>query len=504
MAEGSFALRVREEIMRNEVVFYLNGTRTGVSGAESAWMLSDYLRYERGLPGTKVVCAEGDCGACTVLVARFRQGRFLEYRSINACIAPVYSLDRTHVITVEGLKRPEGLHPVQEAMVRAQGSQCGYCTPGFVCSMAGMVDSAKRKGCSIDAKMVRNHTTGNLCRCTGYEPILDAGCSLDPGKVPNLASLYSQAPMEAEFASLTPSVCVGTQDAPVFVPATLAEALRLRAEHPGAKLVSGMTDLGVLTNKGKLVPGPRIALHAIDELHTWSEDDGYFRIGARVCLSEVEDALAGSFPEFSNMLKIFASPQIKHSATLGGNLMNASPIGDSTPFLRVADVSLILARIGSSGQVEMREVGIDAFIKGGYKELDFAGDEILTSIRIPKSDHYYALFKTSTRKDLDISTVAFAARYRIRNGRLEGLRLALGGVAASVIRMPDEERMLENAQIGSGLFLGAADSAQARVNPLSDVRGSSTFRKVLVRNLFLKFGDRVMSEAGLPVSEVSV
>ncbi len=490
--------------MRNEVVFYLNGKRTTSTGNESSLMLSDLLRYERGLPGTKVVCAEGDCGACTVLVSRFRNGRLGEYRSINSCIAPVYSLDRSHLITVEGLKRADELHPVQEAMVRAQGSQCGYCTPGFVCSLAGMVDSAKRKGSAIDAKMVRNHTTGNLCRCTGYEPILNAGCSVDPGKVPNLAALYDHAPMEAEFASLEASLLTGTPGAPVFLPSTLAEALEIRNSHPGAKIVSGMTDLGVLTNKGKLAPGPRIALHGVEELYQWTEDSAAFRIGARVSLSDVEDLLSGSFPEFSDMLKIFASPQIKHSATLAGNLMNASPIGDSTPFLRVADVTLVLSRIGSSGQVEMREVGIDAFIKGGYKELDFSGDEILTAIRIPKSDHRYALFKTSTRKDLDISTVAFAARYRIREGRLEGVRIALGGVAASVVRMPDEERMLEGEPIDSDLFRRAADSAQARVKPLSDVRGSSSFRKVLVRNLFLKFGDRIQREAGLPVSEVSV
>ena len=490
--------------MRNEVVFYLNGKRTTASGRESALMLSEFLRYERGLPGTKVVCAEGDCGACTVLVSRFRNGQLGGYRSINSCIAPVYALDRCHLITVEGLKRDGELHPVQEAMVRAQGSQCGYCTPGFICSLADMVDTAKRKGCSIDSKMVRNHTTGNLCRCTGYEPILHAGCSIDPGKVPNLASLYSHAPMEAGFSALEPSVKVGMSEAPVFLPATLSEALRLRADHPDAKIVSGMTDLGVLTNKGKLVSGPRIALHRVEELHQWTEDTGCFRIGSRVNLSEVEDALASRFPEFSNMLKIFASPQIKHSATLGGNLMNASPIGDSTPFLRVADVTLILSRIGSSGQVEGREVGIDAFIKGGYKELDLAPDEILTAIRIPKSDHHYALFKSSTRKDLDISTVAFAARYRIREGRLEGVRIALGGVAASVIRMPDAEQLLEGATVASELFYRVADSAQAQVNPLSDVRGSSGFRKVLVRNLFLKFGDRVLSEAGLTTGEVSV
>lgn len=490
--------------MRNEVVFYLNGKRTRASGSESALMLSDLLRYERGLPGTKVVCAEGDCGACTVLVARFRNGHLGEYRSINSCIAPVYSLDRSHLITVEGLKRADGLHPVQEAMVRAQGSQCGYCTPGFVCSMAGMVDSAKRKGCAIDSKMVRNHTTGNLCRCTGYEPILNAGGSIDPGKVPNLASLYPHAPMEAEFENLDASVRVGSPEAPVFLPATLAEALRLRADHPQAKIVSGMTDLGVLTNKGKLVAGPRIALHGVEELYQFTDGSDAFRIGARVSLADVEDLLSASFPEFSGMLKIFASPQIKHSATLAGNLMNASPIGDSTPFLRVAEVTLMISRLGASGQVETREVGIDAFIKGGYKELDFTGDEILTAIRIPKSDHCYALFKASTRKDLDISTVAFAARYRIRGGRLEGVRMALGGVAASVVRMPDEEQMLEGAQIESGLFLRTADSAQNRVKPLSDVRGSSIFRKVLVRNLFLKFGDRILNEAGLSASEVLV
>jgi xanthine dehydrogenase small subunit len=490
--------------MRNEIVFFLNGERVSLSGEVTTLMLSDWLRYERGLPGTKVVCAEGDCGACTLLVSRYRKGALGEYRTINSCIAPMYTLDRSHVITVEGLKRDGVLHPVQEAMVRAQGSQCGYCTPGFVCSLAGMVDRVKQTGGGIDAKRVRNHTTGNLCRCTGYEPILQAGCSIDPGRVPGLSSLFDQQVMIREFQSLEDSVQVGTREHPVFVPLHWVEALRLRREFPEARLVSGMTDLGVLINKGKLAPGPRIALHQVIELQEWSVLDSEIRIGARVSLAETEKLLALDYPEMSRLLRIFASPQIKHSATLAGNLMNASPIGDTTPFLRVAEARVVLARLGDTGSVEMREVGIDRFIKGGYKELDFGKDEILMEIRIPKSTSTFALFKTSTRKDLDISTVAFAARYQIRDGVLEGVRLALGGVAASVIRMPDEEAMLEGQPADPGLFVRVADSAQARVAPLSDVRGSSAFRKVLVRNLFLKFGDRVLAESGIPLKEASI
>jgi xanthine dehydrogenase small subunit len=323
-------------------------------------------------------------------------------------------------------------------------------------------------------------------------------------KVPALSSFHDEEVLIRDFRALSQTVAFGAAGGEVFLPGELAEALRLKRQHPEARIVSGMTDLGVLTNKGKLPPGQRIALHQIEELGRMEMGSDAILVGARVTLSELEDALETDFPEFSKLLRIFASPQIKHSATLAGNLMNASPIGDTPPFLRAAEATVILSRWGQSGSIERREVPIDHFIKGGYKELDAGKDEILTAIRIPRSDHRYALFKTSTRKDLDISTVTFAARYRLANGKLEGMRIVYGGVGPSVLRFEDLEAMLEGQAPDPALFTRVADLSQTRVSPLSDVRGSATFRKVLVRNLMLKFGDRMLIEAGASNREALV
>ncbi|MBU6152799.1 MAG: FAD binding domain-containing protein [Bdellovibrionales bacterium] len=486
--------------MRTTVVFFLNGKRHEVGSDQAFQTVSDFLRYERGLTGTKVVCAEGDCGACTVLVSRFRAGKLQPYQSINSCIAYVYSLHRTHLITVEGLKRGQELHPVQAAMVERQGSQCGYCTPGFVCSMALLAEDAKREGFRPDEKKVRNYTTGNLCRCTGYAPILEAGVAMDLDRVQALSSFYGDDRIEAEFSAIrVEGIRIRGEGKEVFLPIDLTEAVQERASDPTVRLSAGTTDLGVVSNKGKLKLTRLLSLQEVESLHLIKKTGNRIRVGARASLHQLERSLADEFPEFSRMLRIFASPQIKNSATLVGNLMNASPIADTIPFLRVAEVLVLIA----SPQGE-RRVGINDFILPGYKKLDLRSDELVVGIEIPLSDHRYKLYKVSNRKDLDISAVTFAARYRLKDGAFESFSLALGGVGASVLRMGGIEAQVLGKPLSLNLFRALANTLPGEITPITDVRGSAGYRLRVAQNLLLKFHDDLAVEEGLGINEASL
>jgi xanthine dehydrogenase small subunit len=489
--------------MRDSVVFFLNRERQEVSGEDAFLNVSEYLRNRRGLTGTKVVCSEGDCGACTVMVSRWSGGTFGPYLTLNSCIAPVFSLDRCHLLSVEGLKGPDGLHPVQQAMVEAHGAQCGYCTPGFICSLVSAFDQVRDQardpaggppGSRINEKWIRNQLTGNLCRCTGYEPILTAGLKVSPSGLPALSSASDRAVMAKEFDLLP--------DGPVEIPACgrkvhlagdLPDALVFLARNPASKVISGATDLGVVANKRNLRPDSLLGLYRVAELHRIEERGNGVWIGARASLSSVERALERDFPEFSRLLHVFASPQIKNSGTLIGNLMNASPIGDTIPFLRVADAQVELRSAGG-----IRSVRVDEFIRPGYKQLDVLPGELVTGVWIPKTSSRFKLYKVSTRKDLDISTVAFAARYRLEGSRLADFAMALGGVGPSVLRMPSIEARLLGIDFSDAgtpaAFLAAAEAIRGEISPLSDVRGSEEYRQQLCRNLLLRFHDEVSPE----------
>jgi xanthine dehydrogenase small subunit len=492
--------------MRSEVVFFLNGEEHRVRGEDAFRNLSEYLRYRCGLTGTKVVCAEGDCGACTVIAARYSRGRLGAYRTLNSCIAPVFSMDQCHLITVEGLSRDaRELHPVSRAMVEAHGAQCGYCTPGFVCSLAAAVDHVKASpGAVWNGKRIRNCLTGNLCRCTGYEPILKAGEKIPLAETPRLETLFDPEAMQRVFDALPDdSVEVEFERRIARLSKDLPDAVEFLARNPGARVISGSTDMGVVANKRNLRPDRLLALPAVSEL-AWIEDQGdSFRIGARASLTDVESALKGDFPEFSRMLHVFASPQIKNSGTLVGNLVNASPIADTIPFLRVAE-----ARVELRSQAGVRELGLDDFIRPGYKQLDLAAGELVTAVLIPKTRARFKLYKVANRKDLDISTVALAIRYRVEEGCLADFALAAGGVGPSVLRLPAIEARLSGLCLSDpsarGQVLSAADAIRAEIRPLSDVRGSAEYRHQLCRNLLLRFFDEVADEAGVRVGGVLI
>lgn len=484
--------------MRNSVILFVNGVREELSGETAFMTVAEFLRYKKGLTGTKVVCSEGDCGACTILVARMSEHQLGAYKAINSCISFMYLLDKTHLITVEGLKKNDDLHPVQKAMVDCQGAQCGFCTPGFICAMASLTEDAKKENFALEEKRVKNYLTGNLCRCTGYDSIIKSGCAVDLSTVPALDSFYDDEKIEKELAAVKGSVRIVHGDKSVFLPATLDEAL-LEKKEKSPKLAGGATDIGVVYNKGRLKLTDVMSLNNISSLYKVEETSTHIVVGARASLDELEGKTVNVFPEFSQLLHIFASPQIKNSGSLVGNLVNASPIADMIPFLRVAEAEVVLKSVAGE-----RVVNVNTFIKGGYKELDLRADELVTEVRIPKTSHEYKLYKISSRKDLDISSVTFAARYRLNNNLLEEFSLALGGVGPTVLRMNQIEAKAIGQYFNQALFKRLASDVKATIKPLSDVRGSADFRLTLCHNLMLKFCDEVMREHNISFQEISV
>lgn len=485
--------------MRKSIIVYINGVRHELDGSHAFDTVANYLRYVKGLTGTKVVCSEGDCGACTVLVSRFDGKKMGATRTINSCISFMYLLDRCHIITVEGLKKLDHLHPVQDAMIKHHGAQCGYCTPGIVCAMASMTEDAALGKIKVDEKKVKNYLTGNLCRCTGYEPIIKAGIETDISEVTTFEKQYEYTDMTEEFMSLdTQDVTVTSKDQEVYLP-TSYKAFFENGGLGTQKITSGATDLGVLVNKGKVQLQKIVSLNNIYEAYDIDQNEKEIIIGAKASLTDVEKACENDFPEFSKKLHVFASPQIKNKGTLVGNLVNASPIGDTIPFLRVSGAKVVL----TNGQDE-RELNIDDFFLGGYKELDLKEDEIVSKIIIPKDDYDYKLYKVSIRKDLDISSVSMAIAYKLDGEIFSDFKIGIGGVGPTVMRISSIEKAIIGTNLDQVVFKKVAKLLDTEIKPLSDIRGTSDYRKLLSHNLLLKFCDEVIVDKGLSFSEASV
>ena len=456
--------------MRDHLLVHINGVPHRIGGAQAFQTLSRYLRYDQRATGTKIVCEEGDCGACTVLVGRVENGA-LTYRPINSCIHFLFQLDCAHVVTVEGLARGGELTPVQDAMVRCHGAQCGYCTPGFIMAMAGMRETGE-----TDA---RKALTGNLCRCTGYEPIIhaaDEACS----KQPKVDGLYpSDAILDAINKVANEPVTIANFAKPV----DLESAIAFKAAHAKTTIVQGATDFGVWRTKRNFQPEAILSLDGIPTLGEIRIDDHTLSVGGRVSLAQFETFVRDLVPPLAPIMDRFGSPQIKNAGTLAGNIANASPIADTLPFLYVMD-----ARVELTGTSGAREVPIRAFYKG-YKTLDLAQDEIITRILIPlpQGDDTLRLYKVSKRSHLDISTFTAAMLMRRTDGRVDSMRIAYGGVGPVVLRLTKTEEFLAGRAFAVESFAEAGEIAREEIAPISDVRGSKEFRLQLAENVLQKF-----------------
>ena len=473
--------------MRDHILLYINGRRHRVGGGDCFLSLSDFLRLRLAMVGTKIVCSEGDCGSCTVLVGRPSGDRF-DYLPVDSCIQWMFQLDGAHVVTVEGLSCDDRLTPVQEAMVECHGSQCGFCTPGFVVAMTGLLEQRAK----LADDDWRHGLTGNLCRCTGYVSIVDAGQSLDTDAVQRVNEIYPPSAILKDLAAASAdSIAIesteGKRTRRLFAPTSHAKALEVLRDHPQAKIVAGATDVGVQLNKGVIDPDTFLDLNLVAELTGVAvefDDEGDVLVaGARATWTEIEEVCRAAAPEFQKIVSVFGSPQIRHVGTIGGNIINASPIADSLPFLFVGEAELELASATGA-----RTVPITEFYQG-YKKFDLRPGELLTRVRVrlPSPTDLFGLFKTSRRRDLDISTFTAAIWMRLDGDNITEARIAYGAVGPTVIRARKTEAFLRGKPFDESTFRDAGDLAVGEVTPISDVRGSADYRFQLTRNVLLKF-----------------
>lgn len=465
----------------------LNGRPQVVRGDAAFLTVAEYLRFNLGQCGTKVVCAEGDCGACTVLVGRAAGDR-LRYLPVDCCIQFVFQVDGCHVVTVEGLGDGE-LHLAQKAMIDGHGSQCGYCTPGVVMALAGWAEA----GC--DRSGSRIALSGNLCRCTGYLPIFAAADALADNPPPSLADRFAGAADVAELRQqASEALLIDVGQRRYFAPTTLDEAVAFKGAHPSAAVIAGATELGVWRNKRGVEPGMLLSLTRVPGLDRVERQGDQLIIGATATWSQIEPAIVRAIPSYRRMVERFGSPQIRHVATLAGNIANGSPIADSLGLLSVMDAELEIA--GPRGR---RRRPMDGFY-AGYKKKDLAPDELIVSVGLPlpRPGDRLRFTKVSRRTDLDIATFGAAIRIRETDGIIESAAVALTGVAPTVVRASQAEAYLVGRPFAEEAFREAGRIARQEIKPITDVRGSRDFRLQLTENVFAKFYCEETQHEGVP------
>ena len=476
--------------MRTEIRFLHHGRMVTCHLPRPDITLLDWLRVQQRLTGTKEGCNEGDCGACTVVLGRLERGRLVR-RAVNACITLLGQVDGAELITIEDLAQGDALHPAQSAMVKHHGSQCGFCTPGIVMSLLAL---AHDNPAPLTREVVAERLAGNLCRCTGYRPIVDAALEL------------CSQPINDQFTAATgdvismlsalddgADVLVGDEARFFAAPATLASAAALAARHPHATLLAGASDVGLWVTKRLQPLGRIIWLGRVEGLRGVAADGGGLRMGACVQLSEARAHLAAIDPDLGALMQRFASTQIRNSATIGGNIANGSPIGDLAPAL-IALGATIELQLGES----VRRLPLERFFVA-YGRQDRAPGEILTALIIPRMspDGRFRCFKVSKRIDEDISAVMGAFHVTITNGHIAEARFAYGGMAGVPQRAGATEQAVTGLSLDDepALRKGAETLAQD-FTPLSDMRASAAYRLDVAKALLLRALDEIAGRRG--------
>lgn len=474
----------------DSVRFILDGEIIELHDVDPTRTVLQLLREDLHRTGTKEGCAEGDCGACTVALAELdRNGERIEVHAVNSCIQFVPTLDGKELITVESLADKDGsLHPVQQALVDEHASQCGFCAPGFVMSLFALFKTQVKP----TRREIADILSGNLCRCTGYRPIVEAALAMYDHSQKENDWLQQHAANEKDDAlrleqlrsiQRVDSLHTTSNDRHFFAPASLEKLVALRQRHPDATLLAGGTDVGLWVTKQYQRPGKLIYTgHVPQLLHTRLTDE-FIEIGAAVSITEASGIIVKHYPDLEELFVRFASPPIRNVATLGGNIANGSPVGDSIPPLIALGSLIVLQGIGGTRELLLEDFYQDYMVK------DLQADEVLVSIKIPLPDDKSSIrsYKVSKRFDQDISAVCVALRVQLDNDVVRSIRVACGGLAA----VPRRAVECEAALIGQPWNMDTVSRGmQALANdfsPIDDVRASAAYRLRCTQNLLHRF-----------------
>lgn len=449
-----------------DITFRLNGKPVELSGVGPTETLLDWLRDRRGLTGTKEGCNEGDCGACTVMVTGPEGAR-----ALNACILFLPQLHGRAVRTVEGISGPEGqLHPVQQAMIAHHGSQCGFCTPGFVVSMAVAHLNGET---DFDTALA-----GNLCRCTGYAPIVRAAKAAAEEPVPDW--------LREDLDAVAPAPAL---------PETADDLAALLVRQPETVLVAGATDVGLWVTKQLRELKPVAFLHRCRDLQRIEETGDGLRIGAGVTLDRLHEEMSGRFPSFAELIRRYGSAQVRGAATIGGNIANGSPIGDGPPALIALGARLTLRRGDARREMPLESFFID------YGQQDRAKGEFVEAITVPYQPDRLRCYKLSKRFDQDISAVCGCFNITVQDGTVTEARIAFGGMAGIPKRATHVEAAITGQPWTAETVAAAADAWEKDFTPLSDMRASAEYRLASARNLLTRY---LHEDQGLPASVLEV
>ncbi|SCB10387.1 xanthine dehydrogenase small subunit [Rhizobium hainanense] len=478
--------------MSDSIRFILNGEDITLSNLRPTETLLDFLRLQRRLTGTKEGCAEGDCGACTVLVGRLIDGG-LHYESVNACIRFVGSLHATHVVTVEHLAAQNGtLHPVQQAMVDCHGSQCGFCTPGFVMSLYGLWLTTE-KPCRAQ---IEKSLQGNLCRCTGYEPIVKAAEQVSQKRP---SALFD--PLEKTRADIIArlwamqggdTIEIAEGEDRLIVPNSVAALAQVMAEEPNATVVAGSTDVGLWVTKQMRRLNPVVFINHLTDLQKITVEDTGLTIGAGASYSRAFTVIAEKIPALANLINRIGGEQVRNMGTIGGNIANGSPIGDSPPPLIALGATVKLRSAAGTRSLPLEDFFID------YGKQDRNPGEFVESILVPypADDVHFAVYKITKRRDEDITAVLGAFHLKLDDaGNVTDIRIAFGGMAGTPKRARTVEAELVGKPWTEATVTAVRPAFDADYKPLTDWRASAEYRQLTAKNLLLRF---YLETAGAP------
>jgi xanthine dehydrogenase small subunit len=496
--------------MSDPIRFVHRGRLVEVSDAAPTRTVLQWLREDARCTGTKEGCAEGDCGACTVIVGEPRADGALQLETINACIRFLPTLHGKALFTVEDVgaaargTAPDALHPVQRAMVECHGSQCGFCTPGFVMSLTACYERHLDAGTRPTRQQLADEIAGNLCRCTGYRPILDAGQRMfdaPPVRLPaDKAAAALREVAAVDFTYSGPSAAAEGRTDTLHAPRTLASLAALRLAKPQARLLAGATDIGLWVNKQYRDVGELIYLGEVAELRRIALDGDTLRIGAGASLEDAWSALAARAPSLTEAWLRFASPPIRHAGTMGGNVANGSPIGDSAPVLIALDAQLLLRRGERTRRVPLQDFYVD------YMVNRLQPGEFVQAIEVPTSAFTPTLraYKISKRFDSDISGVFAACRVVLDANRVRDARIVFGGMAAIVKRAAAVERALVGQPWDEATLGRATQALASDFKPLTDLRASAAYRLAAAGGLLRRYWLETRPVGALRARELSV